>query len=257
MVANSEEAMGEYVKALVRLDALDGSRLAATLQVRRPPTCGLAVVVVLGGGGPGVSVVIACCYWWTCCRWWWCVFGTVSRAQGAPCAAPVLSSFPQLSWMCPSSQNSSRVPGVVLTHSDSRCCARGILGQGRRVHSVQQRQQPSPPSCALPDWCCAACLQRGAEASFAARGLAGAGSSYLPPPAAAAAASNLPWYAAGPQAFGGGGGSGGGGFGSAAAAALAAAGVSGANNSGGGGELGSVRNPLVVTHAEPSLMSQV
>lgn len=33
MVANTEEAMGEYVKALVRLDALDGSRLAATLQV--------------------------------------------------------------------------------------------------------------------------------------------------------------------------------------------------------------------------------
>lgn len=32
MIANTEEAMGEYVKALVRLDALDGSRLAATLQ---------------------------------------------------------------------------------------------------------------------------------------------------------------------------------------------------------------------------------
>jgi hypothetical protein len=75
------------------------------------------------------------------------------------------------------------------------------------------------------------------------------------PPPAAAAASSLPWYAAGAQ-YGGGGGSGGG-FGSAAAAALAAAGVSGANSSGGGGELGSVRNPLVVTHAEPSLMSQV
>jgi hypothetical protein len=38
MVANTEEAMGEYVKALVRLDALDGSRLAATLQVRGAST---------------------------------------------------------------------------------------------------------------------------------------------------------------------------------------------------------------------------
>jgi len=99
----------------------------------------------------------------------------------------------------------------------------------------------------------AATLQRGAEATFAGRSLAAAGGSYLPPPAAAA--SNLPWYAAGTQ-YGSGGG-GGGGFGSAAAAALAAAGVSSANSQGAGGELGTPRNPLVVTHAEPSLMSQV
>lgn len=99
----------------------------------------------------------------------------------------------------------------------------------------------------------AATLQRGAEATFAGRSLAAAGGSYLPPPAAAA--SNLPWYAAGTQ-YGSGGG-GGGGFGSAAAAALAAAGVSSANSQGAGGELGTPRNPLVVTHAEPSLMSQL
>lgn len=42
MIANTEEAMGEYVKALVRLDALDGSRLAATLQVRRAVPSGLS-----------------------------------------------------------------------------------------------------------------------------------------------------------------------------------------------------------------------
>jgi hypothetical protein len=46
MIANTEEAMGEYVKALVRLDALDGSRLAATLQVG-------GAVCVWGGGGLG------------------------------------------------------------------------------------------------------------------------------------------------------------------------------------------------------------
>lgn len=97
-------------------------------------------------------------------------------------------------------------------------------------------------------------LQRGAEASFAARGLAAAppavaaAGGYYPPPAAA------PWYAGG-----GGGGAGGSGFGgmmgSQAAAALAAAGIGGA--AGGGGEIGTNRNPLVITHAEPSLMSQV
>jgi ATP-dependent metalloprotease len=100
----------------------------------------------------------------------------------------------------------------------------------------------------------AATLQRGAESSFAARGLASA-NNYMPPPAAASqAGSNLPWYAQGPQ-FGGGGG-GGGGLSGAAAAALAAAGVSNANSSG-GGDLGSQRNPLVITQAEPSLMAQV
>jgi hypothetical protein len=99
----------------------------------------------------------------------------------------------------------------------------------------------------------AATLQRGAESSFAARGLASAGN-YMPPPAAASqAGSNLPWYAQGPQ-FGGGGG--GGGLSGVAAAALAAAGVSNANSSG-GGDLGSQRNPLVITQAEPSLMAQV
>lgn len=99
----------------------------------------------------------------------------------------------------------------------------------------------------------AATLQRGAEMSFAARGLAHASGSYMPPPAAAA---NLPWYAAAPQygAGGSGGAPGGGSIGSAAAAALAAAGVAAGNN---GGELGTPRNPLVVTQAEPSLMSQV
>lgn len=103
----------------------------------------------------------------------------------------------------------------------------------------------------------ASTLQQGAQASFAARGLAPAAAAaggYMPPPAAAAAP-NLPWYAAGAQ-YGSGGG-GGGGFGSAAAAALAAAGVAGGNSSSACGDIGTPRNPLVVTHAEPSLMSQV
>ncbi|KAF6262260.1 membrane AAA-metalloprotease [Scenedesmus sp. NREL 46B-D3] len=91
-------------------------------------------------------------------------------------------------------------------------------------------------------------LQRGAEASFAARGLAGAApSAAYPPPAAAGS-----WFAGG----GGGGGGGGafGGMGSQAAAALAAAGIG--NAAGSSGELGTNRNPLVITHAEPSFMSQ-
>jgi hypothetical protein len=45
-------------------------------------------------------------------------------------------------------------------------------------------------------------------------------------------------------------------MGSSAAAALAAAGIGGAAAAG-GGEIGTNRNPLVITHAEPSLMSQV
>ncbi|WIA14883.1 hypothetical protein OEZ85_001600 [Tetradesmus obliquus] len=89
-------------------------------------------------------------------------------------------------------------------------------------------------------------LQRGAEASFAARGLAAAPPAAYPPPAAAAA----PWFAGG-----GGGGGGFGGMGSQAAAALAAAGI-GSAAGGSGGELGTNRNPLVITHAEPSFMSQ-
>jgi hypothetical protein len=44
--------------------------------------------------------------------------------------------------------------------------------------------------------------------------------------------------------------------GSQAAAALAAAGIGNAAG-GSGGELGTNRNPLVITHAEPSFMSQV
>eukprot|EP00878_Enallax_costatus_P018311 GHUV01019269.1.p1 GENE.GHUV01019269.1~~GHUV01019269.1.p1 ORF type:complete len:673 (+),score=167.71 GHUV01019269.1:211-2229(+) len=94
-------------------------------------------------------------------------------------------------------------------------------------------------------------LQRGAEATFAARGLAAAGppaaaAGYYPPPAAAAA----PWFGGG----GGGGGGMGGGMGAQAAAALAAAGIGGSSS--GSGEIGTNRNPLVITHAEPSLMSQ-
>lgn len=92
-----------------------------------------------------------------------------------------------------------------------------------------------------------ATLQRGAEASFAARGLAAAppataGAGYYAPPAAAA-----PWF--------GGGGGGGGGMGAQAAAALAAAGIGGSSS--GGGDMGTNKNPLVITHAEPSMMSQV
>jgi hypothetical protein len=45
-------------------------------------------------------------------------------------------------------------------------------------------------------------------------------------------------------------------MGSQAAAALAAAGIGNAAG-GSGGELGTNRNPLVITHAEPSFMSQV
>lgn len=45
-------------------------------------------------------------------------------------------------------------------------------------------------------------------------------------------------------------------MGSQAAAALAAAGI-GSAAGGSGGELGTNRNPLVITHAEPSFMSQV
>jgi ATP-dependent metalloprotease len=112
-----------------------------------------------------------------------------------------------------------------------------------------------------------ATLQRGAEASFAARGLAhSGGGGFFPPPAAAGAGAaaagggGQPWYAAGSH-YGGGGGGGGSGapdFRSAAAAALAAAGISGSHAAAaGGGELGTPRNPLVVTHAEPSFMSQV
>jgi hypothetical protein len=103
-------------------------------------------------------------------------------------------------------------------------------------------------------------LQRGAEASFAGRGAAAAGAGGFPPPAAGASpagAGGYPWYAA---ASGGGGYGGGGGgpadFRAAAAAALAAAGISNAAG-GAAGEIGSARNPLVVTHAEPSFMSQV
>ncbi|KAF8056381.1 FTSH5 [Scenedesmus sp. PABB004] len=107
-------------------------------------------------------------------------------------------------------------------------------------------------------------LARGAEASFAARGLAAAG-----PPAAAAAAAGMyapppppagaPWYGGGAGAGGGygasAGGGGFGGMGSQAAAALAAAGLGGGAGAG-AGELGTNRNPLVITHAEPSLMAQ-
>jgi hypothetical protein len=58
-----------------------------------------------------------------------------------------------------------------------------------------------------------------------------------------------------PCCIGGGGGGGFGGMGSQAAAALAAAGIGSA--AGSSGELGTNRNPLVITHAEPSFMSQV
>eukprot|EP00879_Flechtneria_rotunda_P009716 GHRR01010165.1.p1 GENE.GHRR01010165.1~~GHRR01010165.1.p1 ORF type:complete len:675 (+),score=212.01 GHRR01010165.1:264-2288(+) len=104
-----------------------------------------------------------------------------------------------------------------------------------------------------------AALQRGGPeaVSFAARGLAPAAAAaggYYPP--AAPAAAGAPWYAGQiPGGNGGGGSNAFGGFGSQAAAALAAAGV-GSNSAAGSGDIGTNRNPLVITHAEPSMMSQ-
>lgn len=106
-------------------------------------------------------------------------------------------------------------------------------------------------------------LTRGADAGFAARGLDGLASASAPAAAAAAAAAappamgGAPWYAAGYGAGGGGGSGGGAGpFGGMGAHALAALGAAGLSGGGGGGEIGTNRNPLVITHAEPSLMSQ-
>lgn len=98
-------------------------------------------------------------------------------------------------------------------------------------------------------------LQRGAVDAIGggARGLGGlaaaarAAAADVSPAALAAAhaAPQAPWYAAAPP------GPGGFAFPPAAAAALAGAGAATA-----GGALGTVKNPVVITHAEPSLLSQ-
>ena len=101
-----------------------------------------------------------------------------------------------------------------------------------------------------------AALQRGASGSYGGAGAAAA-------PTAAAAAS-VPWYAA---AMGGGGGGAGGGAGGGGGSALPA-GIAAALGAGGAGTaaaaaaadeaaVGTARNPLVITHAEPGLGSQV
>ncbi|KAI8474590.1 MAG: peptidase family M41-domain-containing protein [Monoraphidium minutum] len=95
----------------------------------------------------------------------------------------------------------------------------------------------------------AATLARGAEASYAAaagRGAAGGGG-------------GAPWYAAlAAGAPGGAAGAAGGGGGAAAGPGLPP-GIAAALGGGGGGEdgVGTQRNPLVITHAEPSMVSQV
>jgi hypothetical protein len=42
----TEESMGEYVKALVKLDRLDNSRLVQTIQVRTSPPLAAGALVV-------------------------------------------------------------------------------------------------------------------------------------------------------------------------------------------------------------------
>lgn len=98
-------------------------------------------------------------------------------------------------------------------------------------------------------------LQRGANGSFHPAAAAAAAprpppEAYGPPAAAAAAA---PWYAASMPAFMGGGAAGGHGLGAGAAAALGGAAVAAAGD---GGPVGTNRNPLVITHAEPSVTGQ-
>jgi ATP-dependent metalloprotease len=95
-------------------------------------------------------------------------------------------------------------------------------------------------------------LQRGANGSFnpAAAAAQRAPPEAYGPPAAAAAA---PWYAASMPAFMGGGAAAGHGLGGGAAAALGGAALAAAGD---GGAVGTNRNPLVITHAEPSVTGQ-
>jgi ATP-dependent metalloprotease len=89
-----------------------------------------------------------------------------------------------------------------------------------------------------------ATLQRGAEGSYAGAAAA-----------AARGGGGAPWYAMAPGMGGGGGGAGaGGGLPPGMAAAFGTAGAAGGDDAGG---VGTQRNPLVITHAEPSVMSQV